>query len=81
MKRAEKVIETACVAITSLRLSNRSATTPAKSPKTVKGMKRQKARMPTASGEWVSSTTSQASATFCIQVPLTEITWPVKKSR
>ena len=81
MKSAEKVIETACVAITSLRLSNRSATTPAKSPKTVKGMKRQKARMPTASGEWVSSTTSQARATFCIQVPLTEITWPVKKSR
>ena len=45
------------------------------------GMKRQKARMPTASGECVSSTTSQASATFCIQVPLTETTWPVKKSR
>ena len=47
----------------------------------VNGMKRQKARMPTASGEWVSSTTNQARATFCIQVPLTEMTWPVKKSR
>ena len=45
------------------------------------GMKRQKASAPTASGECVSSTTSQASATFCIQVPLTEITWPVKKRR
>ena len=78
---AEKVIETLCVAITSLRLSIRSATTPAKRPKTVKGMKRQKASAPTASGEWVSSTTSQASAMFCIQVPLTEITWPVKKRR
>ena len=45
------------------------------------GMKRQKASRPTAIGELVSSTTSQASATFCIQVPLTEITWPVKKRR
>ncbi len=45
------------------------------------GTKRQKASAPTASGECVSSTTSHASATFCIHVPLTEISWPVKKSR
>ena len=51
------------------------------SPKTVKGMKRQNASAPTASGECVSSTTSHARATFCIHVPLTEMTWPVKKSR
>ena len=78
---AENVIETLCVPITSLRLSIRSATTPATRPKTVKGRKRQNASAPTASGEWVSSTTSQASAMFCIHVPLTEITCPVKKRR
>ena len=44
-------------------------------------MKRQKASRPTASGECVSSTTSQASPMFCIHVPLTEITWPEKKRR
>ena len=45
------------------------------------GTKRQKARTPTASGELVSSTTSHASAMFCIHVPLTETTCPVKKRR
>ena len=69
------------VAMTRRRLSNRSATTPESSPKTVKGAKRQKARKPTASGDWVSSMTYQASAMFCIQVPTSETTWPLKKSR
>ena len=36
---------------------------------------------PTATGECVSSTISQASATFCIQVPLSEMIWPAKYSR
>ncbi len=80
-KSAAMIIEAVCVPITSLRLSIRSATTPATRPKTVNGRKRQKARRPTASGECVSSTTSHASATFCIHVPLTEMTCPVKKSR
>ncbi len=80
-RMAENAIDVAWVMITSRRLSTRSASTPAKRPKTVNGMKRQKASAPTAIGECVSSTTSQASATFCIQVPLTEISWPVKKSR
>ena len=78
---AERAIDVACVAITSRRLSTRSARTPAKRPKTVNGMKRQNASAPTAIGECVSSTTSQASAMFCIHVPLTEISWPVKKRR
>ena len=42
------------------------------------GAKRQNARNPTATAEWVSSITYQASAMFCIQVPTSEITWPVK---
>ena len=37
--------------------------------------------MPTATGEWVSSSTSQAVAMFCIHVPLTDTTWPAKKRR
>ena len=78
---ADTTIDANCVHITSRRLSIRSATTPAKSPKRVNGAKRQKASAPTAIGESVSSTTSQASEMFCIQVPLTEITWPMKKSR
>ena len=47
----------------------------------MKGMKRQKASTPIATGELVSSTTSQASAVFCIHVPTTETSWPLKKSR
>ena len=47
----------------------------------VNGTKRQKASTPTARGEWVSSTTNQASAVFCIHVPTTETSWPLKKSR
>ena len=67
--------------MTSRRLSNRSATTPEISPKTVNGANRQNARKPTATGECVSSITYQASAMFCIQVPTSETTWPVKNSR
>ena len=51
----ETAIELACVAITSRRLSRRSARTPANRPKSVWGEKRQKVRIPTASGEPVSS--------------------------
>ena len=78
---SETSIDAAWVVITSLRLSNRSATTPAKSPKIVNGTKRQNASTPTASGDEVSPTTNQASAMFCIQVPTSDMSWPVKKSR
>ena len=72
---------TPCVAITSLRESTRSATTPAASPKTVNGTNRQKTRAPTASGDPESSSTSQASATFCIHEPARETSCPAKKIR
>ena len=74
-------IALAWVAMTSLRDSMRSATTPATSPNTVNGMKRQNASAPIASAEPDSSITSQASATFCIQVPASDTTCPVKKMR
>ena len=62
-------------------MSKRSAITPEMSPKTVNGPKRQKERIPIANGSCVSVSTNQYIATFCIHVPLTETTWPVKKSR
>jgi hypothetical protein len=74
-------IDAVCVTMTRRRLSKRSATTPEIRPKMVNGAKRQKARKPTATAEWVSSTTYQASAMFCIQVPTRETTCPVKNSR
>ena len=61
-----------------LRLSRRSASTPAGSEKIVNGTKRRNASRPTATGECVSPTTSQASAMFCIHVPLSETIWPAK---
>ncbi len=70
-----------CVQITVRRASMRSTTTPANRPNTVNGRNWQTASSPTTSGEWVSVRISQAVAMFCIQVPLTEITWPAKNRR
>ena len=78
---ALSTICTDCVKITVLRLSSRSAITPACRPKSVNGPKRQRERIPTATGMCVSCRTSQYMATFCIHVPLTEITCPVKNRR
>ena len=78
---AETTIDTAWMTIITRRLSRRSASTPAGSEKSANGAKRTKARSPTATGECVSSTISQASATFCIHVPLSETIWPTKYSR
>ena len=77
----EITIAAACVAMTSLRESMRSATTPATRPKIVNGTKRQNASAPIASGEPDSSITSQARATFCIHVPASDTSWPLKKMR
>jgi hypothetical protein len=48
-------MDAACVEITRRRLSIRSASTPAKRTNRVCGEKRQKVRIPTASGDPVSS--------------------------
>ena len=77
----ETISAAPCVAMTSLRESTRSATTPAARPKTVNGTKRQKTSAPTARGEPESSSTSQASATFCIHEPARETSCPAKKIR
>ena len=69
------------VATSSRRVSKRSTTTPATSPKTRNGRKRQNASAPTARAEPDNSITSQASAMFCIHDPASDTTWPVKKSR
>ena len=47
----------------------------------MKGTNRANASPPTASGDPDSSSTSHASATFCIHEPASETTCPAKKSR
>ena len=54
---------------------------PANSPRTMTGMNCAAATTPSQIGSWVSSRTSQAWATCCIQVPTSEIAWPEKNSR
>ncbi len=78
---AETSIAATCVQTTSRRVSNRSTIEPAKSPKIVNGAKRQKRSIATASGDRERERTSHARATFCIQEPASETTWPEKKSR
>ena len=77
----ETSIAVPCVAINSRRVSKRSITTPAARPNRRNGTNRQNASAPTARAEPESSITSHASAMFCIHVPASETTWPVKKSR
>ena len=78
---AARTSAAACVPITVRRASSRSTSTPAKRPKTVNGRNWHRASTPTATGEWVSWSTSHAAAMFCIHVPLTDTIWPAKKSR
>src|SRR6185503_10591717 len=77
----ETSIAAACVVISRRLVSMRSTKTPATRLSRKKGRKRQNARAPIASGELESWITSHASPMFCIQVPATEISWPVKNSR
>ena len=71
----------AWVAISVWRLGRASAMTPPKRPKTMTGMNWAAATMPSHSGSPVSCRTSQAWATCCIHVPISEISWPAKNSR
>ena len=63
------------------RFGNASAATPANSPRMMTGRNWAAATMPSQIGSWVSSRTSHAWATCCIQVPTSETAWPAKKSR
>ncbi len=66
-------IWSACVQTMSWRLSTRSTTTPAYSVNSSTPNERSAWFNPTANGELVMSSTSQPSATDCIQVPMSEM--------
>ena len=62
-------------------LSVRSAIAPAQAPNNSSGVNCMATMTPkpTEEGSWRS--TIQATAVFCVHVPMTESTWPVKNSR
>ena len=66
------------VTISSRRLSMRSASSPPHAPANSIGTNCSAAVRPTAKLESVSFRTSHISATTCIQLPLSETTWPMK---
>jgi hypothetical protein len=67
-----------CVTVSSVRLSNRSASTPPQAPNRSTGRNCSPAVMPTAVPLPVSCTISHISATICIQLPEIETTCPPK---
>ncbi len=69
------------VTINSRRLDTRSASRPPQAPNTRIGRNCSAAVRPTDTPLPVSCRTSHISATFCIQLPLMETTWPVKYRR
>ena len=70
----------ACVQTRSRRRSTRSTTAPAKNPRSRVAIWLAKSTIPRATGDRVRRYTSQLMATRCIQVPMSEKAWPVKKS-
>ncbi len=66
------------VTSSSRRTSKRSITVPTASPKIVTGRSWAMASAPTATGEPVSSSTSQNAAIVCIHVPANETAWLTK---
>ena len=77
-----RTIITTWTAISVWRLGRTSASTPANSPRRMTGRNWAADTMPSQSGSPpVSSRTSHAWATCCIQVPTREMAWPAKKSR
>jgi hypothetical protein len=69
---------TACVTISSRRLSKRSARRPPQAPKRRIGRNCSAVVMPTMTPLPVSERISQISATICIQLPESETIWPPK---
>ena len=63
------------------RRSKRSATIPAGTTRNRTGRERAAAATPRTNGEPVSSRISQPWATVCIQVPVTDTSWPSQKIR
>lgn len=69
------------VPISSMRRSNRSASTPPHGPSNSVGSDPAASTRPSAVADPVSCSTSQPSAVACRKVPLAEATWPRKYSR
>ena len=68
----------ACVSWSSFRFGTRSASMPPNAPNSRIGANWSAATRPTAVPLPVRCRISQTSATICIQLPLTETTWPMK---
>ena len=76
-----RAIITVWTTISVWRLGRVSARIPAKSPKIITGMNWAAATTPSQTGSEVSCRTSQACATCCIHVPMSETACPAKNSR
>jgi hypothetical protein len=68
----------ACVTISSRRFGTRSAIRPPKAPSSSIGTNWSAVTKPTATPEPVSVSTTQISATICIQLPDSDASWPTK---
>ena len=67
--------------VSSVRLDIRSASSPPQAPNSRIGRNCRPAVSPTDTPDPVSFTISHISPTICIQLPVIEITWPVKYLR
>ena len=76
-----RIILTAWVAISALRLGTASAIRPPNRPRTMTGIHWNAATTPSRNGSPVSSRISQPWATVCIQVPTSDTSWPPKYRR
>ena len=76
-----RIICTTCVTIRVGRLGSASAMRPPNRPRTMTGRNCIAATRPRRNGSPVSCSTSHAWATVCIQVPTSEMSWPVKNRR
>src|ERR1022692_818334 len=74
-------IDRVWVTMTTLRREKRSAAIPPSGPSANTAICEQNQAVPKSNSEWVRRYTSQACATFCIQVPTSETIWPPIKSR
>ena len=74
-------IWTTWVAISVGRLGSASAISPPNSPRTMTGRNCTAAVRPSRNGSPVICRTSQAWATCCIHMPMSEMSWPTKNSR
>src|SRR5437870_2254427 len=75
-KTKARIIAEVWVATRTFRRSQRSAKTPIQGPRKNVGRNASIAAMPNAVPEWLSSQTTHDWAVCCIQMPMSEMTWP-----